>query len=188
MKLLHGVYPSLVGVLLGLLQTGLFFQLSFALSSSFRTFLMVTVAWLVGSAVGTRIGPRKNLRLNDFLAVALLAYFVCAALPLIAPFRTDIWFVYAGLIALTGLYPGVFFVHLGAVYPARTLFFRENNGFILGLVGGTVLFLIAGRLALWIAPVFATAAVVVCTRQVIEPTGVAHQNQLVGFEGAEAGL
>jgi hypothetical protein len=162
-KLLRWGYPSLAGVLLGLLQTGLFFQLAFTLSSSFRTFLMVTVAWLVGSALGTHLASRVKWSLNDFLGVALLAYFACATLPGIAPFNTDIWFIYAALIVVIGLYPGVFFVRVGQSYLARTLFFRENNGFILGLVSGTLLFLVLGRAALWVAPLLVAGIVMGCT-------------------------
>lgn len=38
-RLLHHAYPLLLGLFLGVTQTGLFFQLSFTFSSSFRTLL-----------------------------------------------------------------------------------------------------------------------------------------------------
>ena len=164
MKLLRWVYPSLVGILLGLLQTGLFFQLAFTLSSSFRTFLMVTVCWLLGSVIGIRIARQVRLPLNGFVMLALAAYFGCVVLLAAAPFNTQLWPVYAALIVFTGLYPGVFFVRFGEYYTARALFFQENNGFILGLIGGTLLFLVMGRAALWIMPVLVAAAVMACTR------------------------
>jgi hypothetical protein len=163
MKILHRLYPSLVGILLGLLQTGLFFQLTFTLSSSFRTFLMITVCWLLGSVVGIRIAKRTQLQLNGFTLLALLAYFACVALLCLAPFNTQLWLVYAVFIVLTGLYPGVFFVRLSEYYTARQLFFRENNGFIVGLVSGTLLFLVLGRAALWGMPLLVAALVMLCT-------------------------
>src|SRR4051812_49299251 len=110
MKLLLWLYPSLVGILLGLLQTGLFFQLTFTLSSSFRTFLMITICWLLGSAVGIRIAKQVRAHLNGFVLLGMSAYFICVALLGAAPFNTRLWPVYAFLIMLTGLYPGVFFV------------------------------------------------------------------------------
>jgi hypothetical protein len=145
-------YPALVGLLLGLLQTGLYFQLSFMLSSSIRTFLLVTVCWLVGSVVGIGLAKRVQAGLNIFILLALAAYFACVLLLAAAPFQTQLWPVYAALIMLTGLYPGVFFVRMGALYRARDLFFRENNGFIAGLIAGTILYLLVGRAALWILP------------------------------------
>lgn len=167
MKALHWLYPSIVGVLLGLLQTGLFFQLSFTLSSGIRTFLMVTICWLVGSVIGIRIAKLTTLRLNGFTLLALLAYFGCVLLLDATPFNTRLWMVYAVLIVLAGLYPGVFFVRLGDYYSARTLFFKENNGFIVGLVSGTLLFLVLGRVALWGMPVFVAGIVILCTNRLV---------------------
>ncbi|MEO8391596.1 MAG: hypothetical protein ABI700_01260 [Chloroflexota bacterium] len=153
MRIVRWVYPSLVGLLLGSLQTGLYFQLSFTLSSSFTTFLMVTLCWLIGSVIGVRILQGMRLPLNGFLGLALAAYFFCAILLNAAPFNTQLWPLYALLIVVTGFYPGVFFARLGAVYSARDLFFRENNGFILGLIFSTLLFLLFGRIALWLMPI-----------------------------------
>ncbi len=163
MKILHSIYPSLVGILLGLLQTGLFYQLTFTLSSSFRTFLMITVCWLVGSVVGIRLAKVARIQLNGLILLGILAYFVCAALLGAAPFNTRLWPVYAVLVVLIGLYPGVFFVRLSEYYRARQLFFRENNGFIAGLASGTLLFLVLGRAALWGMPVLAAGVVMLCT-------------------------
>jgi hypothetical protein len=145
----------MVGLLLGLLQTGLFFQLSFTLSSSFGTFLMVTFCWLAGSAVGVFWLARLRWNTRLFLGLALLAYGCCALLLNLAPFDTRLWPVYAALVVITGIYPGVFFARFSAVYRARMLFLWENNGFIAGLVLGTLLFLMIGRIALWIAPLAA---------------------------------
>jgi hypothetical protein len=164
MRLLLSIYPSLAGLLLGLLQTGLYFQLSFTLSSSFATFLLITVCWLLGSVVGIALAPRVRLGLNGFLALALLTYFACALVLAAAPFNTALWVVYAVLIMGTGLYPGVLFVRLGEYYSAGELFFKENNGFIVGLVSGTILFMVVGRGVLWLLPLLIAVLLVVCTR------------------------
>lgn len=154
-KWLYGWYPVLVGTLLGMLQTGLFFQLAFTLSSSFRTYLMVTICWLVGSAIGiqlARLLPLRQAHVRGILLAGMAAYFGCALLLDAAPFDTKLWPMYALLVMVNGLYPGVFFARMGRVYTARALFFRENNGFIIGLVVGTVLFMLLGRGILWLAP------------------------------------
>jgi hypothetical protein len=153
----------LVGMLLGSLQTGLYFQLSFTLSSSFRKFLTVTVCWLIGSAIGVWLGKHTNVPLNLFLLVAILMYFSCALVLAAAPFDTSLWLVYAVFIVLIGLYPSVFFVRQNRYYRARDLFFRENNGFIAGIVCATLLFLLSGRLALWITPSLIAGATLACT-------------------------
>lgn len=152
-------YPSLVGLLLGLLQTGLFFHLTFTLSSSFGSFLLVTLCWLIGSAGGALCFTRFNVKLNMFLLLALAAYFACAVLLGLFPFNTTLWPIYGLLIGLSGIYPGVFFARLGRVYRASDLFFRENNGFIFGLLAGTLLFMVFGRAALWVLPLLVAAGV-----------------------------
>jgi hypothetical protein len=169
MRILRWVYPSLVGLLLGLLQTGLYFQLSFTLSSSFTTFLMITICWLIGSVIGVRVLQTIQFHLNGFLLLALVAYFACVVALNAAPFNTQLWPLYAVLIIVTGIYPGVFFARLGVSYSARDLFFRENNGFILGLISGTFLFLLFGRAALWFMPILIAAFVILCTRRLCSP-------------------
>jgi len=169
MKLLRWIYPSLVGMLLGLLQIALFFQLAFTLSSSVRTFLMITVCWLVGSVTGIRVARHLLWPLNSFVVLAILAYFACVLLLGIAPFDTELWPIYAGFIVLIGLFPGVFFVRLGDYYSAQVLFFRENNGFIIGLVSGTIFFLLFGRSALWTMPMLMAGVVILCTTAFFQP-------------------
>jgi hypothetical protein len=154
-NLAHRMYPSIVGIMFGLFQTGLFFQLAFTLSSSFRTYLMVTICWLIGSAIGIQLARRVSLsqvHSQGLLLAVLMGYFGCALLLHIAPFNTQLWPAYAVLIMITGVYPGVFFVRMGRVYRARDLFFRENNGFIAGIVVATLLFMLLGRGVLWAAP------------------------------------
>jgi hypothetical protein len=153
------IYPSLVGLLLGLLQTGLFLQLAFTLSSSIGTFLLVTLCWLLGSAVGVTYLAKKRWPASHYLLVALLAYAACVVMLNAAPFNTRWWPVYGLLIVLTGFYPGVFFARMSPVYRARTLFLRENNGFIVGLVLGSLLFMLLGRAALWVTPAGVAALV-----------------------------
>jgi hypothetical protein len=149
-RLIHYWYPVLVGMLLGFMQTGLFLQLSFTLSSSFRTYLMVTLSWLIGSAIGVYAFSHRPLKL--FLVVSLVGYGGINLLLVVFPFRTEWWPLYALVVVLIGLYPGVFFGRVGRHYPARILFFRENNGFIAGLVTGTLLFMLVGRVVLWGLP------------------------------------
>jgi hypothetical protein len=146
-------YPLLVGCLLGLLQTGLFFQLTFALSSGFMTYLLIVICWLLGSAIGAYYVSHWQVSLRLCLLLMLIAYAVCCYLVNSNPFNTHIWFIYAGLIGLAGLYPGVFFARTAKVYAVRPLFFWENNGFIAGLVISTILYMLMGRIIFWGLPI-----------------------------------
>lgn len=146
-------YPVLVGVMLGLIQTGLFFQLGSTLSSSFGTYLMITLCWLIGSAIGVTYGARQKVQPWSLLLLALLSYGLCGILLSSLPFQTQLWPVYAVLIVVMGFYPGLFFARMAPLYRAQTLFVLENNGFILGVVLGTFLLLLINRATLYILPV-----------------------------------
>lgn len=146
------LYPFLVGLLLGWLQTGLFFQFTATFSSGFGTYLMITLCWLAGSALGVSYGAKLFLRTHLLLILALGSYWLCAVLLLNAPFETGLWPVYAGLVILIGMFPGLFFARMAPFYRARNLFLLENNGFIVGLASGTLLLLLLGRPVLWLTP------------------------------------
>ncbi len=166
-------YPILVGLMLGLLQTGLFFQLTSTLSSGFGTYLMITLCWLTGSAFGVTFGARFAPRTAYLLVLALGSYGLCGFLLSHLPFETGFWPVYAVLVALIGTYPGLFFSRMASVYRARTLFLLENNGFIVGLVAGTILLMLVGRAALWITPVTIGVLIVLVREPVPDRLSVA---------------
>ncbi len=152
-------YPLFVGVLLGLLQSGLFFLLTFTLSSGFTTYLLITLCWLMGGVVGALYVNRMNLSHRALLLMMLLAYALCNWLVSANPFNTQIWPIYGFLISLAGIYPGVFFARSSKLYPVRSLFFWENNGFIVGLVATTLSFMVFGRSILWILTLLLAAFV-----------------------------
>src|SRR5690606_8334923 len=117
---------------------------------------------LAGSAVGVtlaRKGAISRTRAVVLLWAGLVAYFACAGLLAVFPFNSSLTPIYATLTVVTGVYPGIFFVRMGRVYTARALFFRENNGFLLGIAGGTLAFMLLGRSVLWAAPLAAAALV-----------------------------
>jgi hypothetical protein len=147
------LYPFIAGLLFGVVQTGYFFQLTFALSSTYGTFLLVTLAWLAGSLVGLRLNRARVLSLRVGPWLCVLPYGAALLLLGALPFHAEVWPIYGLLIAISGIFAGVFFARMGAVIqPVRWLFFAENNGFILGIVACTLAFLAWGRLTLWIVP------------------------------------
>ena len=155
---LRAIYPVLVGLLLGTLQTGLYFQLTFTLSSGFGTYLMVTLCWLTGQhdrrAVARSPDGSRRWRCCCWPLALMCSVRCCCSS---CPSTRRLVPLYAGLIVLVGLYPGVFFARTSPLYPISVLFFRENNGFIVGLALGTLLFMLLGRPALWFPPLLLIA-------------------------------
>jgi len=93
----RAIYPIVVGLLLGTLQTGLYFQLTFTLSSGFGTYLMVTLCWLLGSMIGVLWLARQRISTLAVLLLAACAYVFCSLLLLFMPFNTTLVPLYAGL-------------------------------------------------------------------------------------------
>src|SRR5689334_22358290 len=137
--MMRWVYPFLVGLLFGVIQTGYFFQLSFALASTYGTFLLVTLAWLTGSIVGLRASRLSVLTLHKGPWICFVPYIATHLLLNAFPFQSNLWSVYAALVLISGTFSGLFFARLGEVIrPVRRLFFTENNGFLLGIVVCTI--------------------------------------------------
>jgi hypothetical protein len=141
-----------VGLLLGFLQSGLFFLLTFTLSAGFATYLLITLCWLMGGIFGVVYVKRLKVSLRSLLILMLFSYILCGWVAESSPFNTRIWVFYGCLIACAGIYPGVFFARASNFYAAHVLFFWENNGFIAGVVISTLSFMVLGRAALWTLP------------------------------------
>jgi hypothetical protein len=156
-------YPLVTGVFLGILQTGLFFQLTFTFSSGFGTYLLITLCWLFGSVIGVTFIASTRVPTLFLLLSSLAGYGLCSLIPVFFPFETSLWWLYAVMIVGVGVFPGVFFARTADQYKASQLFLWENNGFVTGMAGGILLFLLLGRPILWIVP-FLLAALVVKVR------------------------
>ncbi len=153
------MYPFLVGGLLGLLQSGLFFALTFTLSAGFSTYLLITICWLTGGVAGATYVKDSKFSLRLLLLSTSFIYVLCISMVNSNPFNTQMWPIYGCLIGFAGIYPGVFFARMSAFVSARMLLFWENNGFIVGLVISTLLFTLFGQNTLWALTVFAAMTV-----------------------------
>ena len=137
------------GIFFAVLQSGFFFALGTRMTSAYPGFLTVTLGWLIGSALGLRIGHK--VKPSFWIASSLAAYM--ATFWGLAFFAYDIRFLplCGAMVALSGLYAGAFFrVNRSLLGTASRLFFWENNGFIAGWIIGFSGFVWGGvPLLLW---------------------------------------
>ena len=113
------LYPLVVGILLGWLQTSLFFQLTFTYSSGFTTYVLITLCWLTGSALGIYCARRLRVSLRFLLIVMLSVFLLTIGLAGHFPFQSQLWPLYSLLIVSAGLFPGTFFARLSRHLTAR---------------------------------------------------------------------
>ena len=81
------------------------------------TILLVTLCWLLGSAI-----MLSSQVFAPFSAFLSLAYSVINVILIFAPVDTQLAPIYVTVIAPTGIYPGVFFMRFSSVYSAQALF------------------------------------------------------------------
>jgi hypothetical protein len=148
-----------VGVWLAVLQVALFLSLELLLSSAFLTYVTVVFAWLIGAAAGVWL-PRGRWTLV-LLAASGAAPYLSLWLLRLAPFNTGLILVHGLLVAITALYAGQLYQQERSSFrQIGTLFFWENNGFIVGLIAAVLGFVLAGRSFLHAAPPLGLLAVV----------------------------
>ena len=148
---------SVTGVWLATLQWGAFFLLQSYLSSTALVWLVATLVWLAGSAVGLTVSrPRGEL---PWMLAAAGAYY--ALREVAAHHLYDLrWFAPLLVpVAVMGGYAGRFFRQRAAHYRrVKSLLLAENSGFVAGTVLVPVLLFLRGEVTLTLAPALAGAA------------------------------
>jgi hypothetical protein len=162
-----------MGVLFAVVQTGLFFQLQLRLTAAYPSFLTVTLAWLVGSVAGLWLGGRDR-GANGFkiwMGASLLSYYLVMILLRMAPYRIELLPALGLLIVVGGIQAGHFFgANRALLESSASLFFWENNGFVLGWIVGYAGFVGFGTAFHWFAPALAGVAAYATSHARVAPS------------------
>lgn len=143
------LFATMTGLHLAVLQFCYFFLLLINVTSTYITYMTVVIAWMVGTVIGLWL----PIGVWASLAVGVVAYYAVWLLVLADPLSGTVLPVAALGVAVTGLWAGRFFVVLQPHFGrADRLFFHENNGFMVGIVGVFVGFTLLGRAFLLWAP------------------------------------
>ena len=144
---LHGF---LTGLYFALLQLCYLLLLMFNISSTYLTYALITIAWMAGAIAGLAL---RKLDFRVALPAGVLAYYGALAAVHYDPLAYATLAAAVACVLLSGLWAGRFFVvmlpHLKRV---DSLFFHENNGFVVGIVAAFVAFTLIGRPFLLWAP------------------------------------
>ncbi len=149
---LPGISAFTAGLYFAACQVGYFLHMEFNLSSTFVSFYVTIGMWLLGGLLGlcvrrAGLGPLT-------MAVGLGAYYAHWWILTTFPFEMRWLPLYLFFIFATAVYSGYFFRQARPQFgSARSLFFHENNGFLLGYVVALVDLLLYGQTAQQILPV-----------------------------------
>ncbi len=141
-------FTACMGIYLGLLQTGYFFHLEVWLTATYPGFLTVLSAWMAGTVSGLHFSKARVLKpsmMVVLLFASLTAYYLSFLLLKLYPYQSGFLPLHGALIFVSGVQGGVFFQTYRNLFPSSSsLFLWENNGFILGWVGGFAGFVLYG--------------------------------------------
>ena len=137
------LFGVLTGLHLAIMQFSYFFVLLIGVTSTYITYMTLVLSWMAGTLIGL-----FWRRLNAFLALTagVAAYYLVFLMVVTDPLSPTTLPVSALGVGVTGLWAGRFFVvMLPRFARADALFFHENNGFLLGIVGVFVGFSLLGK-------------------------------------------
>jgi hypothetical protein len=141
--------------LFALLQFSYFLVLQINISSTYITYMLVVIAWMTGAVAGLwwqRLGTIPGI------VAGLVCYYVVYALIISDPLAWTTLAAAAVGVWVAGLWAGRFFLAALPMFRrSDALFFHENNGFLVGVVGVFLGFTTLGRAFLFAAPVVAAA-------------------------------
>ncbi len=136
------LFATLTGLHLALLQFSYFFLLLINVTSTYITYMTIVISWMAGTLIGLW------LRLSAGLALVLgvVSYYAVYLLVISDPLSPSILPIAALGVAVTGLWAGRFFVLMLPLFGRPdSLFFHENNGFMVGVVAVFIGFTLLGK-------------------------------------------
>ena len=163
---LHGFFT---GLHFALLQLCYLLLLQFQVSSTYLTYALIVSAWMAGTIAGLAL---KSLGAGRALVIGVLAYYGALVTVSLMPLA---WFTLpaaGAAVFLSGLWAGRFFVvMLPHIKRVDSLFFHENNGFLVGLVATLIAFTQLGHPFVVWAPLVSAATLFAHARRILrQPT------------------
>lgn len=144
------MFASFTGLHLAILQFGYFFVLLVNVTSTYVTYMTVVISWMAGTLAGLLW---KRLSAGWLLILGVLSYYAIYFLVVSDPLSSYNLALASVGVAFTGLWAGRFFVVMLPLFKrADQLFFHENNGFLLGIIGAFLGFSLLGLSFLLWAP------------------------------------
>jgi spermidine synthase len=149
---------TLAGLYFGILQTALFFVVQVHVTATFFGYFLILMVWMVGVILALRLP--WSLSLPKALLLSCLSYYLFYATAVL--WNGELWLVSCvlSLMVTVCAWPvGALLKEFSAKTSPKELFFHENNGFVLGLLLGLLLFTQWGSISLQFSPLWLLLAV-----------------------------
>ncbi len=169
------LFGFFTGLHLAILQFGYFFVLLINVTSTYITYMTIVISWMAGTLIGLWW---RRLNAGFALLLGVASYYAAYLLVVSDPLSPSTLPIAALGVVITGLWAGRFFVVMLPLYGrADRLFFHENNGFMLGVVGVFLGFTLLGQSFLLWTPLLSVSLLLAHMSWL----GMRHQNPDLGF-------
>lgn len=150
-KSLSALPLVVLGFYFGILQTAFYFSIEVFVTATFTGYFFLVLAWMCGVIFAMKTDLLENFSLSFTTSVILFYIFLLFVISL--PFR-GLMYPLLGLLIFVSAFPaGKFFKQFGKSVSSDSLFFQENNGFVLGMVMAILLFVKFGIHFIYFAPI-----------------------------------
>ncbi len=164
----YKLYFTFIGLYFSVVQLSYFLLLQLNVSSTYITYMVVVIAWMIGIIVGLWWTKLSTLAASVLSGVA---YYLVFLLVSVSPLSMWTLFFASFGVLISGIWAGHFFVaYFSKMQQADILFFHENNGFLLGILFTIFGFSMHGNNFLLWGPLY--CAILLISTQVIMKTYV----------------
>ncbi len=148
------LFASLTGLHLAILQFSYFFVLLINVTSTYITYMTIVISWMAGTLIGLWLRLSAGL----CLTIGIVSYYAIYFLVIADPLSSSTLPLAAFGVAVTGIWAGRFFILMLPLFgrPDK-LFFHENNGFLLGVIGVFLGFTLLGLPFLFWTPLISVS-------------------------------
>ncbi|MFQ5560529.1 MAG: hypothetical protein ACE5FU_08100, partial [Nitrospinota bacterium] len=152
-----GKYSSfmMLGVHLGIVQISAYFTIQCFVTATFFAYFALLISWMAGAIFNLKFALPKTL--SHSLLLSTVAYFFLLLLVTQFPPFPGLYPVLVLLLFLLSAPAGAFFRENSSKTPPHSLFFHENNGFVIGNIVTLLAFLKWGVYFLYLGPLLSWA-------------------------------
>lgn len=142
-----------LGFYFGILQTAFYFSIEVFVTATFTGYFFLILAWMCGVIFAMKTTLLENFYLSFTTSIVL--FYIFLLFVIYTPFSGSMYPLLGLLIFVSAFPAGKFFKQFGKSVSSDSLFFHENNGFVLGMVMAILLFVKFGIQFIYFAPILA---------------------------------
>jgi len=150
-KFLRTLILFFAGFHFGIMQSAIYFDVLVNVTATFMGYFLIISTWMLGVVYFLKFHKKQSFLFT--LLLSIISYFAILFFTSIINTSIYLFIPMLPLVFLSASVVGEFFKEFSKQVPGRSLFFHENNGFIVGMIFSIILFTNFGINFLFVAPI-----------------------------------